>query len=431
MSTRPELVKLSPKKQPPTKLTDAEIGYKYIEFPEDTFFMESLSQNSNFDNLAYVPVQRYVHKKEESHVYTVTPDSETATHIAGPIAAPDGDTDCTIFGSALSDKGILYLCCFNRNSILALDLTEDITPGEPVRCKEYPNVPSPNDVCIDPNDENSLYVCAGTFRDLMCVEFSNAAYGQLYQIKLGTSDPPNLICTNCKTLAGVEIVDGKLWVAQLFDMFTIAQGSFNAIPQVQWEGTDDEDMVWLADNIDVFDGNTILCPAYTRAPLSTVQRFMHRAWLSSTILFFVQLTSACLTCEPLGEAFRDPEVALAFSNTYIKDNVDPEPVRLVFIKDGEAKHFEVDLVQTRKEHGPRDIMARDGGERFIGNATKGDLKGAVQGGSKNQAVLGKRHFFNEQVTHAAHMGDWIACVNFEQPRILLLSDKLFREKMNE
>lgn len=150
----------SPAKQPPIKLTDAELGYKYIEFPGDVFFMESLAQSSFREGkIAYVPVGRNIRGAEEAHIYSISLDSDQAKHVAGPVMAPDGSKDITIFGSALSDDGILYLCAFNRNSILAFDMKtigEDVAPKEMKCTIEYAGVPSPNDVCTDPNDPLAL-----------------------------------------------------------------------------------------------------------------------------------------------------------------------------------------------------------------------------------------------------------------------------------
>ena len=434
-----------PAKQPPISLRDVDIGFKYIEFPEDTFFMESLAQSPEYKpGLAFVPVQRFVNDEEQTHIYQISPTESQARHLAGPILTPDGSPDITVFGSALSDDGILYLCAFNRNSVLALDMKPlDVdNPGQAKCFKEYEGLPSPNDVCTDPKDPKSLYVVAGTFRNLGCVTFSNAAYGQIFRVRLDDKGgyQIEMITDGCKTLAGAEVVGDKLWVAQLFDMFSLVN-EYGASPVTEWVGDDADEMVWMADNIDTFDGDCILCPAYTRAPRSTVDRVLKRPWLSSAVLFFVQLASACLSCEPLQEAFRDPEVSLAFSNTYIKDGQNPDPVRLIFIKqDGKAYHFEVDLEETRAKNAPREIKARGVGERFLGNVQAGksrEVMDTVRGSSERQQeipVLGKRHHFNEQVTHAAHLTDgeqgYIACINFEQPRILLLNDNVFRDHMN-
>ena len=140
---------------------------------------------------------------------------------------------------------------------------------------------------------------------------------------------------------------------------------------------------------------------------------MNRPCIMSTVLCCFQVITALKRRERLRAALRDPEVSLSFSNTYIQEGVDPAPVRIILLQPNQdAVHLEIDLVQTRAEHGPREIASRDG-----------------------KKVLGQRHFFNEQVTHAAHLKGsdgtgYVACVNFEQPRILLLNDRTFRDKLS-
>ena len=100
------------------------------------------------------------------------------------------------------------------------------------------------------------------------------------------------------------------------------------------------------------------------------------------------------------------ESFLFFSNTFIEEGQDEPPVRLIFLKgDQQVVHFEIDLMGTRNNNPPREIYSRNG------------------------KLLGMRHFFNDQVTHAIHLGGYIACVNFEQPRILLLGDQMFLDNL--
>lgn len=151
-----------------------------------------------------------------------------------------------------------------------------------------------------------------------------------------------------------------------------------------------------------------MSPAYTTLSESTVNLVMKRRFVMSMSLFYFQLASRRGDDETMNEALKDPEVALSFSNTYIKDGEEPPPVRIL-IMTPDAKsvyHFEVDLVTTREENGPREMQDEDG------------------------KILGKRHHFNEQVTHASHIKTedgqgYVVCVNFEQPRILLLKDEPF------
>lgn len=422
----------SPATQAPIKLKDVDVGYSYIEFPEDVFFMESLAQNEAFRaGVAYVPVQRYINGQEESHLYEITasPKSTVAKHVAGPITSPDGSRDITIFGSALSSTGMLFMCAFNRNSVIAFDLNKLPSDGTVKRmtCSlEIRNISSPNDVCIDPKDETVLYVVGGTFRTFCCCfSFSNSARGRVYKVKLAKKNKVSVHADRLNTLAGVEVIDDTLWVAQLFDIIKKDQTStaVKQKPTVAWRGLDAQNQFWLADNIDTFVGDNnnrdkLMCPAYSTAPAGAVKNVMNRSCLVSAVVIFLQLSTACMRRERFRTALRDPEVSLAFSNTYIKTGVDPAPLRLIFldtatsggeIKNHNAVHFEIDLEDTRAQNEAREVKSRDGSK-----------------------VLGRRDFFNEQVTHAAHFRDgsgagFVACVNFEQPRILLLNDKVFRD----
>mmetsp|Transcript_1744 Transcript_1744/g.3663 ORF Transcript_1744/g.3663 Transcript_1744/m.3663 type:complete len:439 (+) Transcript_1744:206-1522(+) len=426
----------SPSTATPIQLKDTGIA-SYIEFPDDTFFMESLSQNSKFrPGVAYVPVQRFVNGVEESHIYEITPSEPNAKHVAGPIASPDGSTDVTVFGSCLDDNGILYLCAFNRNSIIALDLTRtnEADEGKKAVCHlEVPGLASPNDVALDNStmDENTttLYVVGGTLRNLCGLGFSNSAYGQVFKVELTPNDPPTVttIVEDLNVLAGVEVLGNKVWIAQLYDI--ISQDKTDAAStKVEWDGTTKEDTVWMADNIDTYkskDGQTLmLCPAYSTVSTFVAQNVMRRKTLFSSILFYYQISTSWMRGESIREALRDPEVSLSFSNTYISEGTAPAPVRLIFQStrndSNQAWHFEVDLEEARSKHAPRDICDRE----------------------DKSKVLGQRHYFNEQVTHAAHLvtssenGDgsttkkgFVACVNFEQPRILLLEDSAFEAVM--
>ncbi len=163
------------------RLTDEGIS-EYIEFPADTFFLESLAQNDKFaKGVAYVPVQRQSGDNGEileTHIYEIRAGYKEAKHIIGPIESQHG-TGLTVFGSALSSDGILYLCVFNKNAIIAFDLKNLPKPGEKaLSFLEITDVPAPNDVCIDPNDENVLYIAGGTIRRLWFkMHFSNGKRG--------------------------------------------------------------------------------------------------------------------------------------------------------------------------------------------------------------------------------------------------------------
>jgi hypothetical protein len=404
------------------RLTDEGIS-EFIDFPEDTVFMESIAQNQTYaKGVGYVPVQRnWVNATgvvvKETHIYEIRTDYKEAKHICGPLATPDGKIQVTVFGSALSSDGILYVCSFNKNAILGYDLKNVPPPGEEiVCCVEVTDVPAPNDVCIDAEDELVLWVAGGTFRRVCCTyKFSNASFGKLYRIQLSKDKKQGYVSLFKKgfaSLAGIEAVGDQLWLAELFKMYTIDTKTKEKV--LVWKGNDGKGQVWLADNIDVFNDDYILVPAYSTASVTSVEYVLSQRHLLGVGVFFAHLFTGCVEGETLKEALEDPEVLLSFSNTYIKKGEAPLPIKLVMVKrDGSlAHHFEVDLVQTRQEHEPREIKELGTGE-----------------------VLGKRHYFNDQVTHAARLekadgsGWCIACISFEEPRILLLKEEPFLEAM--
>jgi len=405
------------------KLTDEGIA-EYIEFPSDTHFMESMAHNPKYKkHIAYVPVQRStgVGGTNETYVYEICAGQPEAKLCFGPIATSDG-TEITIFGSALTSKGLLYLACFNRNSLLLYDLEnlpENATvEGEHVICKmEIENLPSPNDVCIDPDDENVLYVAGGTFDSLwpLISTFTNAAYGQVFKVTVKKEEEHHseTFAKGFDTLAGIEVVGDDIWVAQLYDVFTLDKNKKKSKSTTKWIGNDKDDTIWLADNVDVFDDKWMLIPAYNTAPKFSLY-IMKRNFFVSGILVYLQIASAKSQKQNLKEALLDPEVALRFSNTYIEDGKEPAPIRLIMLSSepGEEKyfHFEVDLVETRKKHKPWEVKDKAGN------------------------VKGLRNYFNEQVTHASHLisesgQGYIVCISFEEPRILMLKDDKFREMM--
>jgi hypothetical protein len=198
-------------------------------------------------------MQRLVDGKEESHLYKIHPGMTQAKHLADPIAAPDRSTDVTIFGSVHNTTGMLYLCAFNCNSILGLDLTK--LPKEPslVKCSmEIKGLALPNDVCINPKNESILYLVGGSFwRFCCCYEFSNSAFGCVYKVVLKEGQK------DCKMLMGIEVVGSKLWIAQLFNI--LAQDETGGPTLVVRDGNNRKGDVWMVDNINTFDRDMILC----------------------------------------------------------------------------------------------------------------------------------------------------------------------------
>jgi hypothetical protein len=387
------------------ELTDEGIA-KYVEFPQDTVFLESVA---SYNGKLYAPAQRLIgpDKAPQTFLYEVAPGMKTAKEIMGPLEV-EGSTSITIFGSGVTSAGKMILCCFNRNSLLIYDMNQLPPTGSPAPClQEIPDLPSPNDMCIDPNHENILYVVGGTFRNIMCGTFTNSAYGQVFKVDL-SNNQVTTVAKDLDTLAGVEVVGRKVWIAQLYNVLTL-DITKDYQQQIVWQGNDGNGQVWLADNIDTmkdYEGkgnDKVICPAYSMSPESTVNSILSRNARMSLVLFGFQIMTMCTRGESFREAILDPEVNLTLSNTFIQEGDVPKPIRF-FVADGKKyTHFAVDLKETRAKHAP---WEPEPGK--------------------------KRHYFNEQVTHMSHMKDranqgYFVCVNFEQPRILFLKDNKFKK----
>lgn len=455
----------SPKLCGTTQLTDEGIA-SYIELPEDTFYMEALAQNALFDSInAYVPAQRYVKSngREETHIYSIRPGITDAEHLLGPIGALDDQgrltTDITPFGVTLSSTGILYVAAWNRNSVLAYDLSQPLSTTTPVPpLFEIQGLATPNDIALDPNNDSILYVAGGTFlggnkncqhesnsnKRRKCIQYSNPTCGKIFRVDVNqvqsTDYDIEIFSTNHLTLAGIEIVNNVVWAAQLYDIFVqnVNKQQLYAA-EVVWKGREDSavvaalDNVWLADNVDVYDDTFVVIPAFSVAPTWSVELGASNPIMATLANLFLQIsTSFQNEDETILEGLKDPFVDLSFSNTYIQDGVPPAPIRLIFMNTIDDTisatatperskeeavcegvfHLEIDLVETRANNPPREVMDPETGE-----------------------VLGMRHYFNEQVTHAAHLTSsngegFLALVNFEQPRVLLLQENAFRPTLD-
>ena len=92
------------------------------------------------------------------------------------VVKKDGETDISPFGTALSDDGVLWLCCFNESMVMAIDLNT----GENL-CEAA--VPAPNDVCLS-EDGKYAYAACGSWMGKLPVA---AGKGTIWRIN--TSAP--------------------------------------------------------------------------------------------------------------------------------------------------------------------------------------------------------------------------------------------------
>jgi len=212
------------------------------------------------------------------------------------------------------------------------------------------------------------------------------------------------------TLAGIEVKDSKVWLTQLVNMITVQAGKK---PTEVWSGqtgnNQDQGYVWLADNVDQFavngDETYMLSVAYSTTGKKAA-KLLTNTKLSTAGMIGAQFLTARWNDEKIRKALKDPEVSGRLDYTYDVEGESLKPVRLFLVNPKntqESFHFEIYLTETSRQHGLETV---------------------------SYPKAGTRRYFNEQCTAAAQLqakdgSDYIVCVNFECPRLLLLkADKI-------
>lgn len=408
------------------KVADKDVGYHYIELPPDTLFVESAAHNDLWEpGVAYVPVLRCMpgqngQCRRETHLYEIRPGKE-AKHLGGPIELTTTKTrDVTIYGSHLTSTGILWMTFWNNNLLSFIDLKE--LPEDRGVLKTGPleiPVPAPNDLCVDPEDENILYIAGGSAKKVCCgIKFVSAAYGKVYKAAVcrdgrggedRTSYRLTCIADGLDVLAGIEVHGRTILVAQLFDVLAIDKRTFQQ--KVIWTQTTAAG-VWLADNVAMFDDKLVVAPAFDTVDPLIRDLVLTRPCVNNIFVCGLQIYSALVEGENIKRGLWDPEVSLAVCHTYAKPDEDPQPIRLaLFDREGDVVHnFEIDLQETREFYKLRE---------------KKDLETPPP-----HKHMGNLWYFDENVTHCTRMvvkegPGWLMCVNFQQPRIMMLQDSFF------
>ena len=436
------MVMLSPRDEEVVRLTDKEVECTFLEFPQDTFFMEAMAINEGYKQglVGVVPVLRNVNGKKEGHIYEISAPLNNETdneggsskhdqpkHLCGPVKTMDGDAANTLFGCALTSKGILYICVWNKNLVIRLDLNSNSAEEACCATMEIP-VACPNDVSIDPNNEDILYTAGGQEGRFGIV--NNASYGRVTKVVV---DPVNntfqksIVKEGLTTLAGIEVIGDTIIVAALQDLMFIGKNPPHVTTKV-WDGDDGKGNCWLADNVCVFNNNQEqkpywLCPAYNSVSTSLTSLMKLRN-IMCCLGCVGQVASAVLYegKRDLGgivKAMSDPEVDVSLNWTYVDESKPPAPIRFMIGEcsstdtDVDGKHFEIDLVETRKACPP--WMVND---------------------AKSGSLLGMRYHFCEQVTHMSQMKNkdgmgFITCINFQQPRIMFMKDTVFQKQISK
>ena len=357
----------SPSQGDVMKLSEKEIGGRYIELPKETVFVESCGVNEKYNSKVYIPLQK---KDLGLYIYEAEVTSTTAKELWR--VTLEDKKELVPYGCALTSTGGLWICLYNANSIIHVDLaTGNVTSRV--------EVPAPNDCCVDPLDESIVYVAAGAFRRSRIVD---PTLGRVYKVSPKGNTAVEIL-SNVRTLAGIEKMGETIYAAQLFDVFKFTEK--NRHKQV-WRGDDTRvkpAVVWLADNLRPFNDHSLLMPAYR-----TLNRAATRIGLGCGLVaaignFFLQLITCVVEGDNCFDAFRNPDVLLDFS---ILETTEPLRFAVFDTTTEKTTHYEVHL----------DV------------------------GLKTKSTNDRDAFFDANVTHISRLEDNLICVNFQQPRLLVL-----------
>ena len=233
-------------------------------------FVESCTSNANFDKLRndgmsniYLAVQNKDMKVSIRSI-DVSNDSVVTDTMVMNVSLKDGTDEVTVFGSDLTDDGILWLSAFNVNKIIALDLVKKEL------IHEFDDIPCPNDLCISMQDPNIIYVAGGSDVDIPKMSLKSSeqklavtqqlavtpVFGQIYAINVKNKTVKNTNINSLATLAGICELNNTIVVSELYAIKAIKTNSFFRRKPVKiWHGTSigDGEQCYLSDNIKRWD----------------------------------------------------------------------------------------------------------------------------------------------------------------------------------
>ena len=194
----------------------------------------------------------------------VSNDSVVTDTMVMNVSLKDGTDEVTVFGSDLTDDGILWLSAFNVNKIIALDLVKKEL------IHEFDDIPCPNDLCISMQDPNIIYVAGGSDVDMPKMSLKSSeqkllvtqqlavtpVFGQIYAINMKNKTVKNTNIKSLATLAGICELNNTIVVSELYAIKAIKTNTFfRRKPAKVWHGTSvgDGELCYLSDNIKRWD----------------------------------------------------------------------------------------------------------------------------------------------------------------------------------
>ena len=364
----------------------------YAPLSEDFYFVESCCKNEGYDDkCVFIPVQ---HKDFTCHIYKldVTVIGSVPERLM-QVIKPDGEVEISPFGSALSKDGVMWICAFNENKLLAVDMKEKAVVAT-IKC------PAPNDVDLS-DDEKWVYAACGSRMGKVRVA---AGRGNVFRVtsEVGTPKKPKLAraamyMQRCDgTMAGIAERNSKIFCAHLQRMTEYhPKAHVPGTPAITtrkrfWDGYGDPvDKYFLCDNLTWWSHSQLLTPCYRTVP-------GHIGYLLDQVP-----SIACVgwACARVATTFRRlHEEGLEEVLKVNDDGISPE-VDLSFSMGDEFKdvHFSVHNIETGATHNYR--MECDGVK------------------------------FDGHVTHADRFANNVVLINFQKNRIGVVPETAFEAPM--
>lgn len=177
----------------------------------------------------------------------------------------DGTDKLTAFGSRLSATGTMWLCIFNRNVIVGVNVvTKQIE-------HEFFNVGCPNDICLSPEDSDILFVAGGaSIRSPHNLTKSSdetlavlPPVGRIYSIDVKQKKVETFHSEDLHSLAGIEGMNGQVFISQLYEVLTISSKQKSKAESI-WQGTEvgSGKDCFFSDNLSIWDERTVASSIY-------------------------------------------------------------------------------------------------------------------------------------------------------------------------
>jgi len=323
----------------------------------------------------------------------VSDDSvETDTFVMN-VSLLDGTDKVTVFGSDLTDDGILWLTIFNFNKIIAVDLVKKELKHQ------FDDIPCPNDLCISMENPHIIYVAGGSDIDIPQTGSKSSSdelavtpvFGHIFEINSKDKTVKNVHSSGLSTIAGIGELDNTILVSELYDIKSMKKNtSFHSKPTIVWQGTsiDDGELCYLTDNIKRWDEYRATIAIY-RTISAAEKEIMENRYLS---LFGWSCGKAltcihnCFTGAP--NDLNNAELLIAFST----GDVFVDVCFLIFdTRNNRPYHFKLD---HKKLNIPPHVE------------------------------------FDGHVTHVSHHANKIIFVNFKSDHIMILDDKEVNDVLN-